>query len=78
MLGVTFAFWHTLVNPRGDLAAALGATNVQAFLVTVAVVLGVAVIAWLATLAAHRPRTGSVMPPQPPPSIPAASAGVRP
>jgi hypothetical protein len=78
LLGVTFAFWHTLVNPRGDLATALGATNVQAFLVTVGVVLGVAVIAWLATLAAQRPRAGSVMPPQPPPSIPAAGAGVRP
>ncbi len=34
LLGVTFLFWHTLVNPRGDLAAALQSTNVQAFLAT--------------------------------------------
>ncbi len=45
LLGVTFAFWHTLVNPRGDLAAALGSTNVQAFLATVGIVLAVAVVA---------------------------------
>jgi hypothetical protein len=75
LLAVTFAFWHTLVNPRGDLATALGTTNVQAFLVTVAVVLVVAVVAWLWTLYAHRRPTGRLTPP-PPPTVPAA--GVHP
>jgi hypothetical protein len=37
LLGVTFLFWHTLVNPRGDLATALQATNVLVF---VAIALG--------------------------------------
>ena len=43
-MGVTFLFWHTLVNPRGDLAEALRATNVQAFLATVGIVLAIAVV----------------------------------
>jgi alpha-tubulin suppressor-like RCC1 family protein len=34
LLGVSFLFWHTLVNPRGDLAEALGETNVVAFVAT--------------------------------------------
>ena len=34
LLAVTFLFWHTLVNPRGDLAAALHETNVVAFVAT--------------------------------------------
>ena len=34
LLLVTFLFWHTLVNPRGDLAEALGETNVVAFVAT--------------------------------------------
>ena len=34
LLAVTFLFWHTLVNPRGDLAAALQETNVVAFVAT--------------------------------------------
>ena len=78
LLAVTFAFWHTLVNPRGDLATALGATNVQAFLVTVGIVLAVAVVVWLWTLAAHRNAGGQMLPPQPPSNFPAAGAGVRP
>ena len=44
LMGVTFLFWHTLVNPRGDLAEALRATNVQAFLATVGIVLAIAVV----------------------------------
>jgi hypothetical protein len=47
LLAVTFLFWHTLVNPRGDLAEALGATNVRAFLATVGVVLALSVVGWL-------------------------------
>ena len=54
LLAVTFVFWHTLVNPRGDLAEALGATNVQAFLGTVGVVLAVAAVAWLIAFTARR------------------------
>ena len=54
LLGVTFAFWHTLVNPRGNLAAALSSTNVQAFLTTVGIVLAFAVVVWAATFADRR------------------------
>ncbi len=54
LLGVTFAFWHTLVNPRGNLAAALSSTNVQAFLTTVGIVLAFAVAVWAATFTARR------------------------
>jgi alpha-tubulin suppressor-like RCC1 family protein len=78
LLGVTFAFWHTLVNPRGDLATALGTTNVQAFLATVGVVLAVAIVVWLATIAANRNASGRISPPQTPPTLPTAGAGVHP
>ncbi|MCU0484336.1 MAG: hypothetical protein MUC54_08750, partial [Chloroflexi bacterium] len=54
LLVVTFLFWHTLVNPRGDLAEALEATNVQAFMATVGVVLAVAAGAWLVAFVARR------------------------
>ncbi len=32
LVGTGFAFWHTLINPGGDLASALGTTNVRFFL----------------------------------------------
>ena len=32
MIGVTFLFYHTLLNPRGELAAALQEGNVRLFL----------------------------------------------
>ena len=54
LLAVTFVFWHTLVNPRGDLSKALGATNVRAFLATVGIVLAVAAGAWVAVRIARR------------------------
>ena len=54
LLAVTFAFWHTLVNPRGDLAEALGSTNVQAFLVTVGIVFAAAVAVWTALAVVRR------------------------
>jgi alpha-tubulin suppressor-like RCC1 family protein len=47
LLAITFLFWHTLVNPRGDLAAALRATNVVAFVGTAVGFVAVAGGAWL-------------------------------
>ena len=47
LLAVTFLFWETLVNPRGNLAEALESTNVRAFLATVSIVLGLALAGWL-------------------------------
>ena len=49
LLGVSFLFWHTLVNPRGDLASALQRTNVQAFIATVGIILSLAVVTWVVT-----------------------------
>jgi len=49
LLLVTFTFWHTLVNPSGDLAAALRTTNVLAFLVTAGLVLFVSLAVWVGT-----------------------------
>ena len=46
LLLVTFLFWHTLVNPRGDLAAALGETNVVAFMATAVGFVAVSGAAW--------------------------------
>jgi hypothetical protein len=36
LVSVAFIFWHTLINPRGDLATALGETSVRAVLITIA------------------------------------------
>jgi Regulator of chromosome condensation (RCC1) repeat len=54
LLVVTFLFWHTLVNPRGDLAEAIGSTNVQAFLITVGIVFAAAVIVGVASMVTRR------------------------
>jgi hypothetical protein len=70
---VTFAFWHTLVNPRGDLAEALGTTNVLAFLATIGAVLAVAIIVWLVTFLARRRAAGTPSTKRPPlPPTPSA------
>ena len=58
LLGVTFLFWHTLVNPRGDLARAVGSTNVQAFLATVGIVLAAALAVWAAAIVTRRRAVG--------------------
>jgi hypothetical protein len=47
ILGTTFLFYHTLLNPQGNLAAALRATNVRVFLATVAGFTIFAVAVWL-------------------------------
>ena len=47
LLGVTFLFWHTLVNPRGDLATALQETNVVVFVATAAGFVLFAAAVWL-------------------------------
>jgi hypothetical protein len=54
LVGVTFLFWHTLVNPRGDLAEALGSTNVQAFLATIGMVLAAAIVVSIIPVVARR------------------------
>jgi hypothetical protein len=36
LVGIGFVFWHTLLNPGGDFASALGAANVRFFLGVVA------------------------------------------
>ena len=58
LLTLTFLFWHTLVNPRGDLAEALGSTNVQAFLATVGIVLAAAVVVWAVPFLVRRRAVG--------------------
>jgi hypothetical protein len=47
MLSSTFVYFHTLLNPQGDLAAALETTNVRAFLLTATGLAILAVAAWL-------------------------------
>ena len=78
LLGVTFAFWHTLVNPRGNLASALSATNVQAFLVTVGIVLAAAVVVWAAAFRARRRAARSLAAEAPTSVVVVAAATVAP
>ncbi len=44
--GATFLFWHTLVNPRGEVASALQTTNVRVFIATVVVFAVASVAIW--------------------------------
>ncbi len=57
LMGVTFLFWHTLVNPRGDLATALQETNVVVFVATAAGFMLFAAAVWL-WFAVRRHRAG--------------------
>jgi hypothetical protein len=54
LLVVTFAFWHTLVNPGGDVATALRTTNALAFLATAGVALVLSLAVWIGTTLARR------------------------
>ena len=64
LLGATFLFWHTLVNPRGDLATALGETNVVAFVATAVGFVLAATVAWLwFAVQRRRTRRGDAAPP---------------
>lgn len=47
LLAITFLFYHTLINPQGDLAAALSSANVRVFLTTVAVFVAGTLAVWL-------------------------------
>jgi hypothetical protein len=62
LLVVTFAFWHTLVNPGGDVATALRTTNALAFLATAGVALVLSVAVWIGTTLARRRATVVVLP----------------
>jgi hypothetical protein len=47
MLGATFLFCHTLLNPQLDLATALEGSTVRVFVITIAAVTVLAVAVWL-------------------------------
>jgi len=47
MLGTSFLFYHTLLNPQGDLTAAMQTTNVRVFLITGVGFAVLAVAVWL-------------------------------
>jgi alpha-tubulin suppressor-like RCC1 family protein/uncharacterized RDD family membrane protein YckC len=47
LLAVTFLFYHTLINPKGDLAAAWAGVNVRFFMATTAVFAGASFLIWL-------------------------------
>jgi len=47
LLGVTFVFYHTLVNPKGNLASAWASVNVRVFLITAGVLALLALGLWL-------------------------------
>jgi len=47
LLSITFLFYHTLINPRGDLARALTTANVRVFLITIAVFMFSTLTVWL-------------------------------
>lgn len=54
LLVVTFTFWHTLVNPSGDVATALRTTNALAFLATAGSALVFSLAVWIGTTLARR------------------------
>jgi len=62
LLVVTFIFWHTLVNPGGDVATALRTTNALAFLATAGVALVLSLAVWIGTTLARRRATVVVLP----------------
>jgi hypothetical protein len=77
---VTFLFWHTLVNPRGDLADALRATNVLAFVATATGFVALAFAVWLFSRLRRRRSSAGVALPVPglAPEAPGSSTLVHP
>jgi hypothetical protein len=73
-LAATFLFLHTLLNPRGDLAKALGSTNVLFFLITIFLFLVFTVMVWLFFLIANALTKKPVVYP---PGYPAAAAASK-
>lgn len=47
LLSITFLFYHTLINPRGELATALNAANVRFFFITILAFLFGTLAMWL-------------------------------
>jgi uncharacterized membrane protein YdcZ (DUF606 family) len=78
LLGVSFLFWHTLVNPRGDLAEALGETNVVAFVATAVgfILFAVGLSLWFTVR--RRRSAGGAVAIDAAPAAPAASAAAVP
>jgi alpha-tubulin suppressor-like RCC1 family protein len=59
LLGITFVFYHTLMNPKGELAQALSSTNTRSFFLTIgAFVLGTLLL-WSFTSLSKRRKAGA-------------------
>lgn len=72
MVAVTAVFFHTLINPAGDLADSMRSTNVRVVLITVGVFLAfcIAVWAWFRWRDSHQPPTAFQPPAGPPAELP--------
>lgn len=64
LLGITFLFYHTLINPRGELATALNAANVRFFFITVFVFLLGTLSVWMYFKWTRRQEARKAAPPQ--------------
>ena len=47
LLAITFLFYHTLINPKGNLASAWGSVSVKLFMITSAVLMVLSLLVWL-------------------------------
>jgi uncharacterized protein YneR len=62
LVAVTFAFYHTLINPKGELATALQESNVLLFLIVVGVFVVFSFGLWLILKWRERPRKVQAQP----------------
>ena len=62
LLAITFLFYHTLINPKGNLASAWGSVSVKVFVITAAVGMTLSLLMWLAFRLLNRGR-GKAVPP---------------
>lgn len=62
-LVITFIFYHTLINPKGNLKAAWGSVNVKVFLITAVVGMMLSLLVWLGFRLFNRGRGKDLIPP---------------
>ena len=62
LLAITFLFYHTLINPKGNLHSAWGSVSVKVFVITAAVGMTLSLLMWLAFRLLNRGR-GKEVPP---------------
>jgi hypothetical protein len=62
LLAITFLFYHTLINPKGNLSSAWGSVSVKVFMITSAILMVLSLLVWLFFKLVNRGRSKGATP----------------